>query len=446
MDVRIGWRPVPNAVGYRVLTRQNGQLFAGFTDVGALQPDGDGVIRYVTRGLPLGVLHFFAVKAYSASGAESGISNELSILLALPPTPLPTATATRPASTPTPAATVTRTPTRTATQVTGPTGTPTPTRTALPGISLSGEIRYYASNAVVPDVTLTSTGLLGTLSATSDIDGLFSVGGMSVGVWQLQPTKQGDFGHAVSALDAAFVLQAVSGMRTLDPLEEKICDVTSNGSLSALDAARILQVAVGEIDRFPAAELCGSDWIFIPTAAGLSAQRLIDPLLSDIACQLGAIAYEPLLGSAVQQDFTAALLGDCSGNWGADVAEAGAALRQIARPAEAYLGELRRRPGGRWLVPLFVAGREAIQALDAHFDYDPAAAELESVELVSAPPTALLEYRADASGRIAIAMASGEAVLLGERAVVMLAFRADEEPQVTLLDAVVDEASALIRQ
>jgi hypothetical protein len=219
MDVRLGWRPVPNAVGYRVFTRQDGQLFAGFTDVGALQPDGDGVIRYVTRGLPLGILQFFAVKAYSASGVESGISNELSVLVALPPHRCPRHSD--------PARIDARShadahATRTATQVTGRTGTPTPTRTALPGISLSGEIHYYANDAVVPDVTLTSSGLLGTFSATSNIDGFFSVGGMSVGVWQLQPTKQGDLGRAVSALDAAFVLQAVSGMRTLDPPGQQI--------------------------------------------------------------------------------------------------------------------------------------------------------------------------------------------------------------------------------
>jgi hypothetical protein len=446
LDVRIGWRPVANAAGYRVFIRQTGQLFAGFTDVGALQPDGDGVIRYTNRGLPFGVLQFFAVKAYNSSGGESAVSNELSLLvLATPTTSLPGATATRPKSSPTAAVTATRTPTRTATHVTGPTGTRTPTRTALPGISLSGQVRYYSTGAVVPDVTLTSSGLLGTFSATSDADGLFNVGGMSVGIWQLQPRKQGDVGRAVSALDAAYVLQAVSGMRSLDPVEEKICDVTGSGALSALDAARILQITVGEIDRLPAAELCGSDWTFIPVPVGLSAQRLIDPLLSDTACQLGAIVYDPLLGSAVQQDFTAALLGDCTGNWGADAAEAGAALRQTARPAEVYLGELRRRPGGRWLVPLYVDGRDAIDALDAHLGYDPAAAELESVELVGAPPSALVEYRANTSGEIAVALASGDPLTLGDRPVMMLAFCADDEPQVTLLDAVVDEATAVIR-
>ena len=32
-------------------------------------------------------------------------------------------------------------------------------------------------------------------------------------------------------------------------------------------------------------------------------------------CRMGAIAYEPLVGSATGQTFVAVLLGDVTGNW-----------------------------------------------------------------------------------------------------------------------------------
>ena len=62
---------------------------------------------------------------------------------------------------------------------------------------------------------------------------------------QLTPRKLGDRGSAISALDAAYVLQHVVGMRTLDDAQQLACDVSGNGTLSALDATRILQLTVG---------------------------------------------------------------------------------------------------------------------------------------------------------------------------------------------------------
>ena len=55
------------------------------------------------------------------------------------------------------------------------------------------------------------------------------------------------------ALDAALVLQASGGVRALDAEHRVACDVTGNGSVSPLDAARILQAVVGDLPRFPAA-------------------------------------------------------------------------------------------------------------------------------------------------------------------------------------------------
>ena len=265
---------------------------------------------------------------------------------------------------------------------------------------------------------------------------------MAAGTWQLHPQKQGGFQDAVSALDAARVLEVVSGKRTFDALQTLACDVTGNGTVSALDATRILQLAVGKIDQLPVAQKCGSDWVFVPQAASASQQLLMQPQPSAKTCQTGGIAYQPLQGNALQQDFTALVFGDCTGNW--QPSAPGAALQVRARTVRAYLGAPRARPGGRWLVPVYVQGDQGLEALTAHVDYDPAQADLEAARPVGPASGAMMSHHADTSGLAAFALASAQPISPDERPLAVLVFRAAASPQVQLLDAVVDETDAAI--
>ena len=109
----------------------------------------------------------------------------------------------------------------------------------------------------------------------------------------------------------------VAGLRTLDAEQRLACDVTGNGTLSALDATLILQQKVGLISRFPVAQACASDWLFVPMPAAASNQHLIQPqnMAAVNSCQPGAIEFTPLAGQVSNQDFAAVLVGDCTGNW-----------------------------------------------------------------------------------------------------------------------------------
>lgn len=82
-----------------------------------------------------------------------------------------------------------------------------------------------------------------------------------------------------------------------------------------MDATRILQRVVGALPQFPAAQLCSSDWLFVPTAATAANQTLVQPGYAAGACVAGAIAFQPLSGDTAEQDFQAVLIGDVSGNW-----------------------------------------------------------------------------------------------------------------------------------
>jgi RHS repeat-associated protein len=175
--------------------------------------------------------------------------------------------------------------------------------------SIGGQIRYYSSNAPVSDVQVELQGTVST-STLTDATGHYSFSGLPVGDYRVLPSRVGGRANGVSALDAAFALQDVVHLRTLDANQTLACDVTGNGSISALDSARILQLVVTLIPRLPAAQTCGSDWLFLPSPPGA-----VTPVLTTGTCTMGAIELQSLAADAVDQDFLALLFGDCTGNW-----------------------------------------------------------------------------------------------------------------------------------
>ncbi|MEO8604017.1 MAG: dockerin type I repeat-containing protein [bacterium] len=179
--------------------------------------------------------------------------------------------------------------------------------------ALTGQVRYYANAAAVADATVQLSGT-GSATAMTDSSGAYAFADPGAGNSQLMPSKLGDTSNGISTLDATYVLQAVVGNRTFTGMQNLACDVTGDGTVSALDAARILQLVAGLRSRLPVAEACGSDWVFIPDPAAIANQRLVTPQMSPI-CAPGAIAFEPLAPPASGQDFLGVLFGDCTGNW-----------------------------------------------------------------------------------------------------------------------------------
>ncbi|MGH7787573.1 MAG: metallophosphoesterase [Candidatus Binatia bacterium] len=188
-----------------------------------------------------------------------------------------------------------------------PTPTPTATATPAPTAAVSGQVRHYASGQPVGGVTLAD-------GAISDAGGAFSVTGPLGAPLTVRPSKRGS-GDAVSALDAARILQVSAGLRTFDAVQALACDVTGDGTISALDAARVLQLVVGLRGSLPVADLCGSDFAFIPSARAAANQTSAAAEIAAGLCVPASIAYQPLAGAAGGQDFLAAAFGDCTGNW-----------------------------------------------------------------------------------------------------------------------------------
>lgn len=323
-----------------------------------------------------------------------------------------------------------------------PTTTPTPTPTATPRpASISGIVRFYANTRPIPAATVRASGAA-TRSVTTAASGAYGFTNMPAGTVTIEPRKVGDFGSptAISALDAAWVLQAVAGIRSFDARQRLACDVSGNGTLSALDAANILQRQVGILSRFAVAAKCDSDWLFEPVAGAASGRRLIPPAITAASCQRGGVAYEPLATDQTQQDFIGILFGDCTGNW----QPAGAALRAVApgRLPDVRLRVSRRTADGLIRVPIAVDAPDDFYAVDLTIDLGPGLRAVAVRPLRGAADALMISNLTDPR-RARIALASGQP--LRSAAILVLDIAADENAagDVRLLRALIDDQPAL---
>jgi glucose/arabinose dehydrogenase len=196
--------------------------------------------------------------------------------------------------------------------------TPTPTLTPTPTpYAVSGSVRYwFGADRAVPDVVVAATGA-GQVAVNTDSTGAYTAAPLPAGEWTLTPSRTGGINLGLSTLDATYILERVAGMRPFGPSQLVACDATGDGTCSTLDAVRILELKAGIRSRLPAAVTCDSDWLFQPVPGPAPFQTLLQPMLrlNPDQCQMGAIVFDPLVGSAGGQTFIGVLIGDVTGNW-----------------------------------------------------------------------------------------------------------------------------------
>ena len=150
--------------------------------------------------------------------------------------------------------------------------------------SVGGRVTYWSGGKQVSgsEFTLTNS-TSGTIKAISGSDGHFTFGNLPRDAYSLEVTKDGEV-NGISAYDASMVLRSVAGLTTLSAAQRIAADVDCSGEVTALDAAYILQKAVGLIPgHFPGA---GKDWAFTPAERSytdLTSSRDIRKLYSRLA-------------------------------------------------------------------------------------------------------------------------------------------------------------------
>ena len=196
-----------------------------------------------------------------------------------------------------------------------PSATPTPTANPATATPTSAPNRYPFSGAVrslsgaaLPGVTVTLGGVLDDSMATGGAgDYVFRdlpSGGYHVGARML-----GVGAGVITAADVQAALQASVGLPAPSGWRGTACDVTGNGRITALDAARLLRRLAGNQARFAAAVACNSDWLFAP-AAGVAGG--IAPVIQSGQCTPASIAVANLTAPIAGADFVGAAFGDCS--------------------------------------------------------------------------------------------------------------------------------------
>lgn len=155
--------------------------------------------------------------------------------------------------------------------------------------------------------------------------GRYAVLGLEPGRWEVQPRLRSADPARISRADAVAALQARVGLRSLDGQRRLACDVSGDGTVSALDAALLLQFSARLRSRFPASAACDSEWLFFPRPLAPGTTRA--PVLRGGECAPGTIVLTLPAGYPWEQDFEAVQIGDCL----ADAAEADLVAAAIRR-------------------------------------------------------------------------------------------------------------------
>jgi hypothetical protein len=211
----------------------------------------------------------------------------------------------------------------------------------------------------------------------------------------------------------------VAGLRSLSAEQSLACDVTGNGTLSALDATLLLQYATGLISTFPVRTACNSDWVFIPNPASAPGQTLVQPQPGPS----GARWYRlrDATTSLDEQNFSALVFGDCTGNWQPPQrASALRALRGTVR--ETATARARWLPGGRLALRVAVDAAEPIYAAQMEIAYDPVALRMVRARLVGGARHAALAVNDSEAGIVRLALANAEAIRADGRPLAVILF------------------------
>ena len=253
--------------------------------------------------------------------------------------------------------------------------------------TLGGTVTYFQDARPVPNTTLDLVGV-GQQNEVTASAGTFSFSNVLTGSYELKPEKD-DQVDGISALDASVVLQNVAGLQSLNSNQQLAADVNGIDGITVLDASYILQKSVGNITgTFPGA---GTYWDFTPS-------ERIYPLIS---------------GDLTNQNFTAVLIGDVTGNWNADGSQndpiENSGLQNDPIPFSLELGDVTGELDQVVTMPLEITvGSSLAHAVDMVLSYDDTKLELQDVSLDAAGANLFWEKNTSQSGEIRISMAGAQ--------------------------------------
>ena len=223
--------------------------------------------------------------------------------------------------------------------------------------NISGTITYVNGSPTQPAVQNVAVSAVGstTINTTTNASGYYELTGFSSGAYTVTPTKTGDV-NGITAFDAALVAQHVVGLITLTSTQQTAGDTSNNGSLNSFDAALIAQYAASISNPLSIA----GTWKFSPSSRN----------------------YASVIMDTPNQDYSAILVGEVSGNWTPPPPFAGLPLQSVN--TENLIGvtlpTMAVSPNMNFSVPITVQDTTGKGIIAYEFDltYDPGVIQLQA--------------------------------------------------------------------
>jgi len=213
--------------------------------------------------------------------------------------------------------------------------------------SVSGNVSYFSNKLPVPNMKMMLrgtdfyTGNAVSADILTDASGNYLFSDTVRGNYTVTPFKNEPLDpKKLSATDSEVIADVAVGARTLTPLQEKIADVTLNGRVSGLDASRLGRFTAGLSTDMSGSGSSGPAWISEPESLSFS-----------------------LNADTGNQNFTAALSGDVSGNY-----SPGSSDRPVREPGR--LTEITAAQGSVLRVPVVINDDTEILGIDIDIEYD----------------------------------------------------------------------------
>lgn len=193
------------------------------------------------------------------------------------------------------------------------------------------------------------------------------------------------------------MLEVLSHIGVLDPIEAAACDVDGNGRLDRRDAEQILDFVIGARDRFDAATTCASDWLFVPQH---------ESPLGPLATARGACPSPPTLvelrGEPARTDFAALLFGDCDASWRHGLESS---TVHLGGDVEIVVGRMRRTRANRMRLAITVRFTRPVSAAQLELPFDTAALRPTRIRSLRQRTRVLARAHADDTGKLIIVIA-----------------------------------------
>jgi glucose/arabinose dehydrogenase len=223
-------------------------------------------------------------------------------------------------------------------------------------LSISGRLNYQDDSTGARNVTMTLTGNNGfvTRTTTTDTNGAYTFAGVPNGNdYVVTPSRAAEVLDAsITAFDASLAAQFAALQISLSPNKQTAGDSSNNGAVSAFDASQIARYQLS----IPAVGSIAGAWRFIPAS----------------------LSINNLSADQINQNATAILVGDVSGNWtpsGPTRLEPQGAVNIVVS-----LPNKQDPPAGTSTIPVTVGPTtgQGVFAYDFDMFFDPAVLQLQS--------------------------------------------------------------------